>query len=632
MALRMRQGLKRDFDPRKMLPGEWAVSTDSETENQIVWMCFQAGVVKRMGTYEDFRAQIAEATEDIRIEYAQSFDEIKEYMEGLKADTEGYKNTALSKATAAANSATEAQRSSDTAAVKADEASDSAKDAEEYSRMSESYARGTGNIVRPGDNMDNSKFYSELAQQLTEEGRKLLDQAQKVIAAATQGALIPAGTVAFAGLPTDPAVGFMYNISDDFTTDSRFAEGAGIFYRAGANVYWTADGKWDVMTGVQVTGVKGAKESVYRVGNVNITPENIGSVPADNVDAVLSKTSVNPIQNKPVAAQFEVLEQNTWGLTGGIEIPADADLNEYMEVGNYYCSLSNVAQTLLNCPVNRAFTMKIFKSTGTTYVSQLIVNYQTHERFYRRETGLGAGLYGDWIMLDHPLVNNLTTQGQGQGALDAHQGMVLKSWIDHYYYGTRIEFQTTQEMINYLESYSENILNTSAYKIAVKSAESIEPYSGIVWIVEGYRHNDKFEYQVMRSYHEGHPEIVRQKYQGVWSQRIVAEKEFVKENYQTLTQYTDIPEGADMKSSKYLIPGNYCCNQTSKARTLKNCPLDSAFTLNVFFATGTSAYIMQEFNSYTGSTFVRRTIEKSSGTWLPEYKHVAGETVRKLIS
>ena len=66
-----------------MLPGEWAVSTDPETENQIVWMCFQAGVVKRMGTYEDFLRQIEEMTEDIRAKYSGTFTEIKVYMEGL---------------------------------------------------------------------------------------------------------------------------------------------------------------------------------------------------------------------------------------------------------------------------------------------------------------------------------------------------------------------------------------------------------------------------------------------------------------------------------------------------------------------------------------------------------------------
>ena len=415
MALCMRQGLKRDFDPRKMLPGEWAVSTDPETENQIVWMCFRAGVVKRMGTYEDFRAQIAEATEDIRIEYAQSFDEIKEYMEGLKTATEGYKNTASSKATAAANSAAAAQGSAssaeghkntavtkaaesaasaaaakisetnskasetaskeseknaansatasagsaadasdsadtarteagkaaaqataakgsadtakaeadksaasavaaegsaDTATQKADEALASAEDAEEYSEMSRSYAVGTGNVVRPSDSTNNSKFFSELAQHLVEEAQKLLDQAQKIVTAATAGSLIPAGTITFSELPEEPKVGYMYNISDDFTTDTRFAEGPGVFYRAGANVYWSKDDQWDVMVGVQVTGVKGEAESEYRFGNVNITRAGIGLEKVPNVatnDQVVTFTQASTRENIASGNKMSVL-------------------------------------------------------------------------------------------------------------------------------------------------------------------------------------------------------------------------------------------------------------------------------------------------------------------------------------
>ena len=69
MAIQNRRGLKKDFDPTKMLPGEWAVTIDPETENQMVYMCFAPGVVKRMGTYEDFKDQIDEATGEIKEEY-----------------------------------------------------------------------------------------------------------------------------------------------------------------------------------------------------------------------------------------------------------------------------------------------------------------------------------------------------------------------------------------------------------------------------------------------------------------------------------------------------------------------------------------------------------------------------------
>lgn len=64
MAIQVRRGLKADFDPTKLLPGEWAVSIDSATSNQMVWMCFAPGVVKQIGTYEDFRTMIQEIFKD----------------------------------------------------------------------------------------------------------------------------------------------------------------------------------------------------------------------------------------------------------------------------------------------------------------------------------------------------------------------------------------------------------------------------------------------------------------------------------------------------------------------------------------------------------------------------------------
>ena len=91
----------------------------------------------------------------------------------------------------------------------------------------------------------------------------------------------PHGTVAFADLPAlaDVSTGWMFNISDEFTTTDDFKEGAGNVIPAGANIYKTSDEKWDVLAGTPVTGVKGAKEKSYRRGNVDLTAANIGAVP-----------------------------------------------------------------------------------------------------------------------------------------------------------------------------------------------------------------------------------------------------------------------------------------------------------------------------------------------------------------
>ena len=134
----------------------------------------------------------------------------------------------------------------------------------------ESYAVG-GTGSREGEDSANAKYYYEQSKDISE---------------GLKGGLQPHGTVAFADLPELPDVspGWMYNISDEFTTTDDFKEGAGSIIPAGANIYKTSDGKWDVLAGTPVTGVKGAKETKYRRGNVNLTPGNIGAV-AENGDA-----------------------------------------------------------------------------------------------------------------------------------------------------------------------------------------------------------------------------------------------------------------------------------------------------------------------------------------------------------
>ena len=54
--MQMRRGNETDFDPDKMHPGEWAVSTDTK----YVRMCFSPGVCVRMATYESFEKDMAQ--------------------------------------------------------------------------------------------------------------------------------------------------------------------------------------------------------------------------------------------------------------------------------------------------------------------------------------------------------------------------------------------------------------------------------------------------------------------------------------------------------------------------------------------------------------------------------------------
>lgn len=87
MAIQTRRGNYADFDPNKMVPGEWAsvVQGDPNADDgRAVYMCFAAGDVKRMATYEDMVSNIEEATSEIQ----------EAFTEGVETATQNANNAA----------------------------------------------------------------------------------------------------------------------------------------------------------------------------------------------------------------------------------------------------------------------------------------------------------------------------------------------------------------------------------------------------------------------------------------------------------------------------------------------------------------------------------------------------------
>lgn len=67
MAIIMRYGNYPDFDPNKMLPAEWAIVLSGDpvvTDGKSAFICFAAGDVKRIATYEDMVQQFGDMLED----------------------------------------------------------------------------------------------------------------------------------------------------------------------------------------------------------------------------------------------------------------------------------------------------------------------------------------------------------------------------------------------------------------------------------------------------------------------------------------------------------------------------------------------------------------------------------------
>lgn len=369
MAIQMRRGAYAQFDPLKMKAGEWAVSTDSDTKKQQIWMCFAPGIVKRMGTVEDFDTEIQRLIQNYLDGMAQSVSQAQKSAELATSKAQESANSASNAKTSetnaktsetnASNSATKARNSETNAKAsetkaKASETSAStsasnAKASETNSKTSETNAKKSEtNASTSAANAKNSETNakasatsastfasnaktSETKAKASETNAKTSEtnsaksesEAQKYakqvkeISESFSGALRPLGTINFADLPStaDANSGDMYNITDQFTTTTDFKEGAGNIIPAGSNVYLTIDRYWDVLAGTPVTGVKGAKEAYYRRGNVNITPTNIGAVAEDGnisdttVTFADATTRANLVSGEKVSTGFRKIKK-----------------------------------------------------------------------------------------------------------------------------------------------------------------------------------------------------------------------------------------------------------------------------------------------------------------------------------
>ena len=242
-------------------------------------------------------------------------------------------NSSLASATASANNASKAESSAIAAASSAESASSSATaasgsadaalasesnvvlsvEAAADSAMSAANSANAASEIADivADSIETAKGYAETTQENMESAASSATAAStsadnasasadnaynhylraEAVVNGLNGAFLPKGTITFSELATLTeegilSAGYMYNISDDFITDETFRMGAGFEYKAGTNVYYTVDGQWDCFAGTTVVGVKGSAETDYKVGNVDISAENVGAIPSADIATV----------------------------------------------------------------------------------------------------------------------------------------------------------------------------------------------------------------------------------------------------------------------------------------------------------------------------------------------------------
>ena len=208
----------------------------------------------------------------------------------------------------AAKASETAAKASETAAKRSE---NNASDSEDAAYESEQTAKASENAAK--DSEDAAASSASAARTYSMQAFEYKHDAQESAEAAHQYELQceqirddigypidPKGTVTFANLPSvaTAQIGWLYNVSDDFTTTSDFEEGAGKFYSAGSEVYVNSNHKWSVMAGPGVTGIKGEAESTYHKGQVKITKSMLGINTLDDIDTptftqAATRTNIN---------------------------------------------------------------------------------------------------------------------------------------------------------------------------------------------------------------------------------------------------------------------------------------------------------------------------------------------------
>lgn len=194
----------------------------------------------------------------------------------------------------------------------------------------------------------------------------------------------PQGSIAFASLPATPNesnYGYVWNITNDFTTDSRFIEGAGKKYSAGTNVgvieqdgvyyydilgnfvdlsnYAKIDGNYQKMTVGQATNAQNAANVTSQINGKNISDifesdgvtvkeaaqaqgaEYLSNEKSMNNNASIGWVNVGSITKADVTSQYSVflLVNGTQHIQGGDKVEASG-LLEFDFDGNNTASLT----------------------------------------------------------------------------------------------------------------------------------------------------------------------------------------------------------------------------------------------------------------------------------------------------
>jgi len=249
MAIQHRRGIYNRFDPTRLVAGEWAIVLSGDTsasDGMAAYICFAAGTVKRVATFEDMAENIAAANEQL---IQQLTEELTENCEDAadRANTaaqtceDGEEGRVAAEATRVSNetarvsaesaraSAESTRASAETTRVSNESArvsAESARASAEQTRVSNETARVSAETARAS--AEETRIANETARVTAEQGRVTAEQGRvtaeqgRVTAESGRVTAEAARAAAFAIIEQKIATRFRYTCGEgEYDTSTR---------------------------------------------------------------------------------------------------------------------------------------------------------------------------------------------------------------------------------------------------------------------------------------------------------------------------------------------------------------------------------------------------------------------------
>lgn len=375
----------------------------------------------------------------------------------------------------------------------------------------------------------------------------------------------------------------------------------------------------------------------------------------------------------------------------GEAIPANANLNDYIEPGVYRCTSATVATSLTNCPTDIAFVMEVRNSISGTYLIQTIYTY-TADQSYRRRVTLSSSAFssaGNWIKTQNPLLVNATdangdviigtpdnivnycktnsisptnqiyTYGfvGGTDAIFDTAGMTVINRFTSTNYGwmlclsdkvdqapIHIAYSSGTTTVNRLEStcnkgYIKQLtasddlftLTPGHYRIynalPTSTPIDIDPVQKFGYVTVYYENSYTY-YDLVA----GSGDYLNQGRWIGWKKGGASSSTISWMRLDNNGLGKDLPANANLNN--YTSAGLYRCSTETTAKTLLNRPIDTTFIMEVRYHESTSSRLQIIYQTNGQAQYIRYgTVSNNVWSWNPWHKYQgdASATTRKIL-